>query len=128
MSRLLPMLLPTAAAAGEFAVAGPSASSTLPLILHGTDMSGDADDAGALAVLHARADLGECRLLATLVHRNGHANSSDAARLAHGPASHSVRRAYELRHSEGRPSIRGAQPSWDQTAVLFAVRGPDLAL
>ncbi len=40
----------------------------VPLILD-TDMSGDADDAGTLAMLHALADRGECRLLATVVNR-----------------------------------------------------------
>jgi hypothetical protein len=36
-----------------------------------------------------------------------------------------VRRAYELRQHRGRPSIEGGQPSWDQAAALFAVRGAE---
>ena len=34
-----------------------------------TDMSGDCDDVGALALLHALVDRGECELLATIVNR-----------------------------------------------------------
>ncbi|MCX7818403.1 MAG: sulfatase-like hydrolase/transferase [Kiritimatiellae bacterium] len=48
-------------------------------IILDTDMSGDADDAAALAVLHALADLGECELLAVLVNRKDLANASAAA-------------------------------------------------
>lgn len=44
-----------------------------------TDMSGDADDAGALALLHALADLGQCELLATVVNRKDLTNASAAA-------------------------------------------------
>lgn len=44
-----------------------------------TDMSGDADDAGTLALLHALADRGECELLATVVNRKDKTNSSAAA-------------------------------------------------
>lgn len=50
----------------------------LRLILD-TDMSGDCDDAGALALLHALADRGECQLLATLVNRRDRTNASAAA-------------------------------------------------
>ena len=39
----------------------------VPRIILDTDMSGDVDDAGALAVLHALTDLGECEILACLV-------------------------------------------------------------
>ena len=38
-----------------------------PSILFDTDMMTDCDDAGAMAVLHALADRGECRILATVV-------------------------------------------------------------
>ncbi|MBM4085747.1 MAG: hypothetical protein FJ272_13235, partial [Planctomycetes bacterium] len=41
----------------------PSGSNEVPLILD-TDLGNDCDDAGALAVLHALADLGEARILA----------------------------------------------------------------
>ena len=44
-------------------------------------------------------------------------------KLKHTPASNPVRRAYELRRHRGRPSIQGGQPSYDQAAALFAVRG-----
>lgn len=50
------------------------------------------------------------------------------AGLARVPADNPVRRAYELRRFRGRPSIEGGQPSYDQAAVLHAVRGPDPAL
>jgi inosine-uridine nucleoside N-ribohydrolase len=50
----------------------------VPIILD-TDMSGDADDAGTMAVLHALADLGECEILATIVNRKDLANASAAA-------------------------------------------------
>jgi inosine-uridine nucleoside N-ribohydrolase len=44
-----------------------------------TDMSGDADDAGTLALLHTLADRGECELLATVVNRKDKTNASAAA-------------------------------------------------
>lgn len=44
-----------------------------------TDMSGDCDDAGALAVLHALADRGECRILAVVTNRRDLTNASAAA-------------------------------------------------
>ena len=44
-----------------------------------TDMSGDADDAGALALLHALVDRGECELLATVVNRKDKTGASAAA-------------------------------------------------
>jgi len=44
-------------------------------------------------------------------------------KLKRTPASNPVRRAYELRRHGGRPSIQGGQPSYDQAAALFAVRG-----
>jgi hypothetical protein len=47
--------------------AGPSlAADPLPVIFD-TDMDSDCDDVGALAMLHAFADLGEVNILATLV-------------------------------------------------------------
>ncbi|MFM8577212.1 MAG: sulfatase-like hydrolase/transferase [Planctomycetaceae bacterium] len=50
----------------------------VPLILD-TDMSGDCDDAGTLAVLHALADRSECELLAVVTNRRDLANASAAA-------------------------------------------------
>lgn len=40
---------------------------SIPKILFDTDMDTDCDDAGAMAVLHALADRGECEILATVV-------------------------------------------------------------
>src|SRR3954469_23339900 len=48
------------------ALAMPARSAPVDLILD-TDMMTDCDDAGAMAVLHALADRGECRILATVV-------------------------------------------------------------
>lgn len=47
------------------------------------------------------------------------------AQLKQTPRSNPVRRAYELRQYEKRPSIEGGQPSYDQAAALFAVRGAE---
>ena len=44
-----------------------------------TDMSGDCDDAGTLALLHTLADRGECELLATVVNRKDKTGASAAA-------------------------------------------------
>ena len=58
--------------------ASPSAADPVRVILD-TDMSGDCDDAGALALLHALADQGECELLATVVNRKDLTGASAAA-------------------------------------------------
>jgi len=47
------------------------------------------------------------------------------ARLKQTPKTNPVRRAYELRRYQNRPSIEGGQPSYDQAAALYAVRGPE---
>ena len=47
------------------------------------------------------------------------------ARLKQTPRTNPVRRAYELRRYQDRPSIEGGQPSYDQAAALFAVRGAE---
>ncbi|YCM42497.1 nucleoside hydrolase [Verrucomicrobiaceae bacterium 227] len=57
---------------------GLRAESPVKLILD-TDMSGDADDAGTLAMLHALTDLGECELLAIVTNRKDLTNASAAA-------------------------------------------------
>ncbi|EMI23643.1 exo-alpha-sialidase [Rhodopirellula europaea] len=44
-----------------------------------TDMSGDCDDAGALALLHALADRGECEILAVVTNRRDLTDASAAA-------------------------------------------------
>lgn len=48
-------------------------------IILDTDMSGDADDAATLAILHALTDRGECDLLATVVNRADLTRASAAA-------------------------------------------------
>lgn len=52
-------------------------------------------------------------------------NLITGTRLKQTPRSNPVRRAYELRQYQNRPSIEGGQPSFDQAAALFAVRGPE---
>jgi inosine-uridine nucleoside N-ribohydrolase len=64
--------------AGLLAVAGVAMAAPVRLILD-TDMSGDCDDAGALAALHALVDRGECRLLAIVTNRKDKTNASAAA-------------------------------------------------
>jgi purine nucleosidase len=50
-----------------FAVAAAGAASASPIrVIYDTDMDTDVDDVGALAVLHALADLGEAELLAVI--------------------------------------------------------------
>lgn len=71
-------------ASGVFAVLAmaapesPKPPAPVPLIFD-TDMSGDCDDAGALALLHALADRGECQLLAVVTNRKDKTNASAAA-------------------------------------------------
>lgn len=48
--------------------------------------------------------------------------------LKRTPASNPVRRAFELRFFGKRPSIEGGQPSYDQAAAFYAVRGTDAKL
>ena len=45
--------------------------------------------------------------------------------LKRTPASNPVRRAYELRLFGKRPAIEGGQPSYDQAAAFYAVRGDE---
>lgn len=54
------------------------AAPPVPVILD-TDMSGDCDDAGTLAMLHALADRGECDIVAVVTNRRDLANASAAA-------------------------------------------------
>jgi inosine-uridine nucleoside N-ribohydrolase len=65
----LPVLPLLAAALISFSPAQGQAQSsdTAPKILFDTDMDTDCDDAGAMAVLHALADRGECEILGTVV-------------------------------------------------------------
>lgn len=46
------------------------------------------------------------------------------AALKQTPTNNPARRAYELKPFGNRPAIEGGQSSWDQGAVLYAVRGP----
>ena len=48
-------------------------------VIFDTDMAGDCDDAGALAVLHALADLGEAQILAVVTNRKCTAGVSGGA-------------------------------------------------
>jgi hypothetical protein len=48
-------------------------------VIFDTDMANDCDDAGALAVLHALADLGEVEILAIVTNRKDPSNASAAA-------------------------------------------------
>lgn len=61
-------------------------------VLFDTDMASDCDDAGALAVLHALADLGEAEILAVVTNRKCPANASAAAASA-------------INHWYGKPEI-----------------------
>ena len=63
-----------------------------PKIIFDTDMAGDCDDTGALAALHALADLGECEILAVVTTRKDRSNASAAACSA-------------INHWYGRPDI-----------------------
>lgn len=61
-------LLAAIASAVLFLVFSPPVRAQTPVrIFFDTDMETDCDDAGALAVLHALADRGECEILATVV-------------------------------------------------------------
>lgn len=51
-------------------------------VIFDTDMANDCDDAGALAVLHALADLGEAEILAIVTNRKDPSNASAAAAAA----------------------------------------------
>ena len=64
--------------AGLLSVASVVTAAPVRLILD-TDMSGDCDDAGALAMLHALVDRDECRLLAVVTNRKDKTNASAAA-------------------------------------------------
>lgn len=61
-------------------------------VIFDTDMANDCDDAGALAVLHALADLGETEILAIVTNRKDSGNASAAACSA-------------INHYYGRPGI-----------------------
>ena len=58
---------------------GPKPKPARVRIILDTDMSGDCDDAGALALLHALADRDECEILAVVTNRKDKTNASAAA-------------------------------------------------
>jgi inosine-uridine nucleoside N-ribohydrolase len=58
---------------------GPKPKPARPRVILDTDMSGDCDDAGALALLHALADRDECDILAVVTNRKDKTNASAAA-------------------------------------------------
>lgn len=60
-------------------VAAGTATAAPVKIIFDTDMANDCDDAGALAVLHALADLGEAEILAIVTNRKDPSNASAAA-------------------------------------------------
>lgn len=79
MSRF-PLLAALLVASGLFAVSVFSGLRAEPVkIVFDTDMANDCDDAGALAVLHALADLGEAEILAIVTNRKDPSNASAAA-------------------------------------------------
>lgn len=75
--RLLPSLL----MASSLIAANPLGAEPVKVIFD-TDMANDCDDAGALAVLHALADLGEAEILAIVTNRKDPSNASAAAAAA----------------------------------------------
>src|SRR5688500_3048262 len=72
--------LPASARAAEPAPRGPVK------VIFDTDMDSDCDDVGALGMLHALADLGECEILATVVssRSDGAAACVDAINTVYG--------------------------------------------
>ncbi len=58
-------------AAGLLVTVGAVAYEGQPLVILDTDMRSDCDDAGALAVLHALADQGECEILGVMASTTG---------------------------------------------------------
>ena len=73
------------ALAGQMSAAS-SAGGAPVRVLFDTDMHTDCDDAGALAVLHALADNGECEILATVVSVKDHLSAAtvDAINIYYG--------------------------------------------
>jgi hypothetical protein len=104
-----------------------------------TDIMGDVDDVGAVAVLHALADQGEVQILAVgvcvknpwsplcLDALNGYYGRPDVPLgVVKGPA-HNRASKYAQAVAEEFPHVNDLEnrQSWDQTAVLYAVRGLD---
>ena len=103
MRTLFPLILLATFAA----TAGPAAASER--VIFETDMVGDPDDAGALALLHALADRGECEILAVMH------NTSDPYTVGCLDAMNTF---------AGRPDIpTGAYPGDDQRHRARGHRG-----
>ncbi|KLU07406.1 Inosine-uridine preferring nucleoside hydrolase [Rhodopirellula islandica] len=73
------VMLAISASLSPVSATEPSANQPPVKLILDTDMSGDCDDAGALALLHALADRGECELLAVVTNRRDLTNASAAA-------------------------------------------------
>lgn len=71
-------LLVAVVALAMVGVSGLRGAAPVAIILD-TDMSGDCDDVGAMAVLHALADRDECRILAVVINRRDLSLASAAA-------------------------------------------------
>src|SRR5437763_4578522 len=65
--KMMLLVLGALAVAIVYAEDAPAGKPATIKIILDTDMETDCDDAGALAVLHALADNGECEILATVV-------------------------------------------------------------
>ncbi len=96
--------------------AGVSSPSPISIICD-TDMDTDVDDVGALAVLHALADLNEVRLLAVMP--LGASILTGGPLGAKGAPENPCRRAYDTYVREAHK----CRSSWDLCAVLYAARG-----
>src|SRR5258706_5419057 len=100
---------------GSFRVAGllslvPSLSAAADAparIIFDTDMAGDVDDVGALAILHAMADQGEAEILAVgISSRNEHVGPcADAINTWYGPPGIPIR--YQRGLQAGAPTDTG---------------------
>lgn len=78
MKRYCPRRLCLAALLGCLLGAGVRAAAPVPVIFD-TDMNGDCDDAGALALLHALADRGEAEIRVIVINMGDEAGCSGAA-------------------------------------------------
>ncbi len=88
-------------------VPGESAAEPPVKVIFDTDMAGDVDDVGALAILHALADLGEAEILATgISSRNEHVGPClDAINTYYGRPDLPI--GYQRGHRIGYPKDAG---------------------
>ncbi len=109
------------------------ASGPVPVILD-TDMCGDCDDAGALAILHGLADAGEAAILACIVNSRDEEGAAGAAVSAintfygrpgvplgkyHGGHSKRVRSAYTAALRDGFPHGATADDDLPEATALY---------